>query len=133
MRNDSIAEKSVARAQAGPIVKLRRQQNIPRGVSFLQTANRANRNYPAHVEGAQCVNIRAMIQLVRQNPVAAPVSRQKINLASANFSADQRVRRRSKRRVDLMLGRIEQLLHLIYSAAANDADRWKFILHSQPD
>src|ERR1700730_10363213 len=107
MRNDSMPEKSVARAQACPVVKLRRQQNIPRGVPFLQTADGANRNDPAHVEGAQCVNIRAMIQLVRQNPVAAPMSRQKINLASANFSADQRVGRRSKPRVDLMLGRIE--------------------------
>src|ERR1700720_1496803 len=63
--------------------------------------------------------------------MAAPVSRQKINLASANFSSDERVGRRSKWRVDLMVGRIEQLLHLIQSAAANDADRWKFILHSR--
>src|SRR4029077_18698180 len=113
MRNDSIAEKCVGRAQAGAVVKLRRQQNIPRGVSFLQTADRATRNDPAHVEGAKCVNIRSMIQLMRQTPVPAPVSRQKINLAPANFSADQHVGRRSKRRVDLMLSRIEYLLHLI--------------------
>src|SRR5437660_5174104 len=61
--------------------------------------------------------------------MAAPVPRQKINLPAAHFAANERVRWRPKRSIDLMLGRIAQLVHLIQTAAANDADCRNFVAH----
>src|SRR5437667_10810156 len=52
----------------------------------------------------------------------ASVSRQKINLPALQLSADQRIRGGSKWSVDLMLGRIAQLFHLIQAAPADDSD-----------
>ena len=80
VRNNAFAEKCVCAALARPIVKLRRQENITRRIFFLQAANGRDANNPANVKRAQRINIRAMIQLVRQNPMTASVSWQKINL-----------------------------------------------------
>ena len=65
--------------------------------------------------------------------MAAAVARQKINLTPAYLSADQRVRGRPERCVDLVFARIAHLFHLIETAAADDPDRRNFIFHSQRD
>src|SRR5438067_13418439 len=80
MGGNAVAEKSVAGALACPIKKLRRQQNVARSVFFLQTTDCRHANDPADVEGTERVNIRPMIQFMRQNSVAASMSRQKVTL-----------------------------------------------------
>ena len=66
---------------------------------------------------------------MRQNPMTAAVSRQKINLPPVHFAADKRVRRLPERGVDIVFGRIAQLLHLIEAAATDDPDCWNVIFH----
>ena len=88
MSGNAFAKKSVARALTCSVKKLRRHQDIARRVFFLQTADRRYANDPADVEGTQRVNVRPMIQLMRENAMAAPVPGQKINLPSMHLAAD---------------------------------------------
>ena len=83
VRRDAVAEKRVARAFAGPIVELRRQHHVSRCVLLLQTADRRHRNNPPDIQRSKRVNIGPVIYFVRQNPVAAAMPRQKINLTPA--------------------------------------------------
>src|SRR2546430_10693297 len=106
MRSNAIAEKSVISALTGPIEKLRGQKHIARRIFFLQAADSSHANNPAHIKRTQRVDVRAMIQLVRQNAMASPMSRQKINLPPVDFSADDRIRWIPKRRVNAELTRI---------------------------
>ncbi|KAF5407999.1 MAG: hypothetical protein Udaeo2_18380 [Candidatus Udaeobacter sp.] len=68
-----------------------------------------------------------MIDFVRQNPMTSPVSRQKINLASANLSANERVRGWPKWRVDVEFAGVAQFFYLIQAAAADDSDCWRLV------
>src|SRR5437773_4641702 len=122
MRLDTFAKKCMCRTQAAAIATLRWQQDISRRIFFLQTANGRDRDDPAHVERTQRVNVRPMIQLVRQQAVTASMSRQKINLPSAYFPANQDIRRRAKWSVDLMVGRLAQFFHLVQTAPADDPE-----------
>ena len=70
-----------------------------------------------------------MIQLMRQQAMTAAMSRQKINLPAMHFPADERIGRRTERRLDPLLGRIFDPFHLIQSASADDADRWFVVCH----
>jgi hypothetical protein len=103
---DALAEKGVASALTCPIKKLRWQQNVARRVFFLQTSDRRHANDPADVEGTKRINIRPMIQFMRQNPVSASVSRQKVNAAAEHCSADDRIGGRAERRLDLVFGQV---------------------------
>jgi hypothetical protein len=69
-----------------------------------------------------------VIDLVRQNPVATTVARQKINLTSANLSANERVRRWPEWRIDVEFAGVTQFFYLIETAAANDSNCRRFIL-----
>ena len=120
---DSFAKKRVGRAQAGAVVKLRWQQNIARLVFLLKAAHGGDGDDPPNVERAQRINVPAMIQLVRQDPVAPAMPRQKINLPSADCAADQRVRGRAKRGIDFVLRRLAELLDLVQTASPDNADR----------
>ena len=88
VRHDALPEKGVSGSQTCPIVKLGRQQNVPRSVFFLQTTHRCHRDDPADVQRPQRVNVCAMIQFVWQNPVTAPMPRQKINLPISDCAPD---------------------------------------------
>src|SRR5438552_660483 len=133
MRGNSITEKSMDRAQTCPVVKLRRQQNIARRIFFLQTANCGHRNDPAHIQRTQRVNVGAMIQFMRQDPMAASVTWQEIDLPSTHPAPNQHVRRCPKRSFDLMLGHIVQLFYLIETAAADDPDGRRLVVHMCDD
>src|SRR6266550_3349437 len=74
-----------------------------------------------------------MIYFVRQNPMAAAVSGQKVNLTPGQFSTNEYVRRRSKRCVDFVFSRIAQLLHLVETAATDDTDRRNVFIHARRD
>ena len=98
------AEKSVPLALARPIEELRRQDDVLRRVSFLQAAHRRHAENPAHAERPQRPDIRAMIQLVRQDAVAPRVPRQEKHLPPRDAPAENRVRRRAERRLHVVLG-----------------------------
>ena len=97
--------KKVCDALAGAIEELRRQHDVARLVLLLQRADRGDADDPAHAERAQRADIRAMIQLVRQDAMAAPVPREKIDLPSRELAAEDDIRRRAERRLDGVLGR----------------------------
>ena len=131
MGRDSFAEKRVAGAQAHPIKKLRRQQDIARGVRFLQTAHCRYANDPADIERTQRVNIRAMIQFVGEDAMPTSMSRQKINAAAEHCSANDGVRRRAERRLDLVFGQLGKILQVVEATAADNSDCWLVHPHSE--
>src|SRR5207244_4664143 len=97
--------------------KLRWQQNVARRVFFLQTSDRRHANDPADVEGTKRINIRPMIQFMRQNPVHPSMSRQKVNAAAEHCSADDRIGGRADRRLDLVFGQASTTYQNIRDAA----------------
>ena len=117
------------RPPAGPVEKLRRQKHIPRRVFFLQASDGCDANDPAHVERTERVDVGAMVQLVREQAVSAPVPRQKVNLPAVHLATDDRVRRIAERRRDATLGRIFDAFHLIKAAPTDDADRRTLAVH----
>jgi hypothetical protein len=70
-----------------------------------------------------------MIQFMWQNPVPAPVSRQKINAPARHVAADDRIGRGAKRRLYFVLGKVRKAFQMIEAAAANYADRWLIHAH----
>ena len=72
-----------------------------------------------------------MIQLVREDAMAPPVPREKIDLSSMHLAADECVRRFAKWRFDALLGRILYAFHLIKAASADDANGWCISIHFQ--
>src|SRR2546430_16693575 len=107
------------RAQAGAVVELRWQQNVARFVFFLQTAHGCDGNDPSNIESTQGINVGAVVQFVRKNSVAPPMSRQKVDLPSVYGTADECIGWRAEWSVDFVLGRIAQLFHLIQTTPAD--------------
>src|SRR5438105_5861823 len=129
MGGNAFAEKTVAGALTCPIKKLRGQQDVARGIFFLQTADRRYANDPADVEGTERVNVRPMIQFMRQNPVPASMSRQKVNTATEHGPADDRIGRRAERRIDFVFGQVRKTFQVIETAAADNPDGW--LIHAR--
>jgi hypothetical protein len=119
----------VAGALTGSIKKLRRQQNVARGVFFLQTADRRYANDPADIEGTERVNVRPMIQFMRQNPMSASMSGQKVNAATEQCSADNRIGGRAEGGIDFVFGQVRKSFDVIKPTATNDPDRW--LIHAR--
>jgi len=130
VRGDAFAEKRVLGALAGSIEELRRQQDISGRVLLLQTADSGDANDPANVERTQGVNVRPVIQLVRQEPMAAAMTRKKVNLPAVHSSAYDRVGRLAERRFDPLLGRIFHAFHLVEAASADDPNGRRVFSHS---
>src|SRR5581483_440627 len=101
---------------AGAVIELRRQKDISWRIFFLQATHRRDRDNPANVQRAQGVDVGPVIDFMRQNPMASPVPRQKIDLPSANLSANECVRRRSERRIDIVFAGFSQFVYLIKTA-----------------
>src|SRR5690348_4342879 len=99
-------------------------------VLLLQTPDRGDANDPADIERTQRVNVRAVIQLVWQEPMAAAMTRKKVNPPTVHLAANDGVGRVAKRRFDALLGRILDALHLVKSAAADDPDGRGAFSHS---
>src|SRR5262249_54581915 len=93
VRGNALSKKCMSITAARPVIKLRRQQNITRRIFFLQATYCRHRDEPAHVERAEGVDVGPVIDFVRQNSVTACVPRQKIDLATADLSANKHVRR----------------------------------------
>ncbi len=72
-------------------------------------------------EQLHSVNIRAIVQLARQNPMALAVAREEDHLEIADASGDERIRRRAERSAQLNLLHIVEAGHLIEAAAPDYA------------
>jgi hypothetical protein len=122
VRRDSLTKKSVIAALAGAIEKLRRQEHVTRRVFFLKAADGGDADDPAHIQRAERIDVRAMIQFVRKQTVAATVSRKEIDLPALYLPADDRVGWITKRRFNPLLRRVLYTLHLVKPASADNAN-----------
>jgi hypothetical protein len=116
-------------APARPIEELRRQKHIAGRVLLLQTPHRRDANNPPNIQGAERVDVSAMIQLVGQQSMSAPMPRQKVDLPSMHLSSDDRIRGIAKRGFDPLLRGLFHALHLIKAASADDANGWYVSIH----
>src|SRR5207244_13607085 len=74
----------------GEIYELIRQHHVPGLDRLLHAADRTYRNHAAHPERLEGIDIRAIVDLRRINPMSAPMSREKgdthpLQLANHNF------------------------------------------------
>ena len=124
MSRDSFPEKGVAGSPARPIEELGGQDNVARGIFLVQTANCRHANDPAHVKRTQRVNVRTMIQFVRQDSMAASVSRQKINGATEHGSPNDEIGGRAERCLDFVFSQPGETFHVVEAAPADNSNRW---------
>ena len=94
--DDAVPEKGMVLTAAGAVKELVRQQHITRRVGFLQAAHGGDRDDPAHIERAQCPDVRPVIQLGGQDAVALAVSGQKVHATSGQLASHQSIRGRAK-------------------------------------
>jgi hypothetical protein len=122
--DDAAAEEGVLRTAAGPVEVLRRQDDVARFVLLLQASDCGHADDPAHIQGAKRVDIRPVIQLVREDAMTASVSGEKIDLPACKFAAEDDVGWRAKGCVDGVLGGVGERLHLVKATATDDPDCW---------
>src|SRR6266852_6203722 len=103
--------------------KLVGHQEFPRPQILLQRAHRAHGNNTLDSQLLHRANIRAKVDLTGQNPVPAPVPRQKRHALPFQRAHYDGIRRLPKRRPYANLARLRQPSHGVEPAAANDADR----------
>src|SRR4051794_12039368 len=124
MCRNAVAEESVRSPLAGVVVKLRRKEDIARSILFLEAAHRSDANDPTNVQRAEGVDVRTVIQFMRKQPMAPTVARKEKNLPAMHLSSNNSVGWFAERRRDALFGRIFHPLHLIKTAAPDDADGW---------
>jgi hypothetical protein len=66
---------------------------------------------------------------MRQNPVSESVSRQKVNAATEQRPADDRIGGRSEGRLDLVFDQVGKTFDMIKAAAADNSDGW--LIHTR--
>jgi hypothetical protein len=65
-----------------------------------------------------------VIQLVRQDAMAAAVSREKIDLPASDATAEDHVRRRAEWRLERVFSRVGEAFQMVKAAPADHADGW---------
>ena len=121
MGNNAVSEKGAAPVLR-MVIELVGDDDISGLDVFLHAADRADRNDPLDTELLHSVNIGAVVDIGRENPVPAAVAGKKRHPFSVQGADDILVRgfTEGRRNVDrLHLG---QPFHLIQTAAADNAD-----------
>ena len=121
VRGESAAEER-ADARLGPIEKLIGHDDVERRVLLLEAADRAGGDDPLDAEHLEPEDVRAEIQLGRQQPVARAVPREKRDALAAQRAQQVRARRIAERRLQRPLLAVGQLGHVVQAAAADDAN-----------
>ncbi len=129
MRHHALPKKRPL-ARKRPIDKLIRNHEVHRFMLFLQTPHRRHGQDVLHAQHLHPVNVRAKVQLARQNPVPTPMPRQKRHPPPIELTHHVRVRRRPKRRLDHLLLQPRQPGHRVQPAAANNPNL--NLLHTAP-
>src|SRR6516162_5018334 len=106
----------------GAVQELVNQHDVTGLVFFLQRTDGADADDPGHTELLHRPNIGAMVQLARQDAMAAPVSCQKNDIAPGQFARQQIIGGWSERRPDPDPFLAGESLEVVKSGAADDAD-----------
>ena len=120
--HDPAPKERVLDVSLRPINKLIHQHDVTRVVFPLERADGADADNPRDADFLHCPNVGAVVQLAGQNAVAPPVAWKEDNLAAREFSAEQGIRRRAKRRADSGPFLVGEAFDVVKPAAANDAD-----------
>lgn len=120
--NDATAEEGVDLRRA--IEELVREDDVTRVILLLQRADGGDADDPSNAERAKRPDVGAVGQFVRQNAVSARVPRQKEDGPSADFAAEDDVRRRAVRSVDGVFASFGERVDLIEAAASDNANGW---------
>ena len=109
MRKPHVCDETMAEERAdaapGPIEELIGHDDVERLVLLPQAADRAGREDPLDAEHLEAVDIRAEIQLRRQDSVARAVARQKRDALAAQRADDVGTRRVAERRAEVRSSR----------------------------
>src|ERR1041385_4232787 len=127
MRDDAAPEKCVFPRSLRPVEELIDDDNVARLVLLLQRADGADADDPSHAEFFHRVDIRAVIQLGRQNPMAASMPGKEDNAASAQFAGKEAIGRRAEGCLELDPFLFRKPFDTIKAAAADDAN----LMHGQ--
>jgi hypothetical protein len=121
MTDDAVLEER-RDAPLGEIDELVRHDEVTRLDLLLHRADRADAHEVRRPRLLQRADVRAVVDLMRRDPVAAAVARQEEERRPARERAlHEHVARAPERRVDLDLRHVAEALHLVESAAAEDA------------
>ena len=112
MADDAIAEKRV-HAMTGAVDELMREKNVGRVIVLFHRADRARGNDRVHAEGFEAEDVRAKIQIARQNAMADAMPRQKRDADAVDLADRIRVGRQSERRLDDFVADELPSLHLV--------------------
>ena len=91
-------------------------------VLLLEAADGGYADDPADAEGAEGVHVRAVVELVRHDAMAAAVAGQEVNLPAGELAGDDAIAGRAEGGGDGDLGGIGEAVDLVKAAAADDAD-----------
>ncbi len=119
--DEPVAEKR-GHAKLRAVHKLIGNQKLHRLKLLLQRTDRAHGNNSLDAKQFHGVDIRAEVNLGRQNAMAAAVTRQKRHPLPFQSSDHHRVGRLAKRSADLSLNDVLQAGHRIKAAATDDSD-----------
>jgi hypothetical protein len=122
VRDNAAPEKCVIGRLLGAVEKLVNQNDVARFVFFLQRTDRADADDRLHTKFFHRPNVRAMVQFTWQNSVAASMSREKYNFASAEFASKKIIRRRAERSFDFRPFLIRETFDVVKSRAADDSN-----------
>ncbi len=88
--------------------------------SSFKRAHRRHRKNPLHAQHLHRIDIRAEVQLARQDPVTPSMPRQKRHPAPLQLAQRKHLRRLAKRRLHPLFPHIRQARHRIQPAAADN-------------
>ena len=117
----SLAEER-ARPQEGAVDELVRHHELRRLVLFLQRAHRRHGDDALHAQQLHREQVGAKVDLARQQPMAAPMPRQKRDPAPFQLAQHQLVRRLAKRRLHGDFLCVRKARHGIEPTAADNPD-----------
>jgi hypothetical protein len=119
--HQAVAEEGVD-AVAGAVEELVGDDDVGRLVVDLQRADGGDRDQLLDSQRLEAVDVGAVVELGRRQPVAASVARQEGDRAPVQLADDVGVRRLAERRRDPPLLAHHQPLHLVEAAAADHTD-----------
>src|SRR5687768_1394995 len=119
VRRETAAEKC-ADAAVRAIEELIGHDDVERRIFVLQAANGTGRDDPVGTKQLEPEDVRAKVELRRQQAMARPVSREKCDALAAERADQIRSRRVAERRLQRFLFSVGQLGHVVQATAADD-------------
>ena len=120
--HDATAEEGMLDRALGAVDELIHQHDVARLELGLQRAHGADANDPLHAELLHRPEVGPVVELARQDPVAACVARQKHHLTASQFAREKGVGGIPKGSLHLHPLLPSEAFDGIESAAADDAD-----------